>query len=123
MHDDSKNLGKEFNERHTPNKLEFITGRYHILREIYRKFGRVSSVKRISLYLKSRTRPVKKHTSKIHSQHNSGWPPNYKKCSTEINSKAPFNHQGFISKYYKLYILGLIKINLTHFHKEITLRL
>ena len=49
---DSRNLGKEFNERHAPNKLEFITGRYHILREIYQKFGRISSVKRISLYLK-----------------------------------------------------------------------
>ena len=87
MHDDSKNLGKEFNERHTPNKLEFITGRYHVLREIYRKFGRVSSVKRISLYLKSRARPVRKHTSKIHSYHNSSRPPNYKNYSTEINSK------------------------------------
>ena len=60
MPDDSRNLGKEFNERHSPNKLEFITDRYHVLREIYQKFGRVSSVKRISLYLKSRARPVKK---------------------------------------------------------------
>ena len=58
MPDDSRNLGKEFNERHSPNKLEFITDRYHVLREIYRKFGRVSSVKRISLYLKSRARPA-----------------------------------------------------------------
>ena len=39
--------------------------RCHILREIYRKFGRVSSVKRTSLYLKSIARPVEKHTSKI----------------------------------------------------------
>ena len=98
---DSRNLGREFNERQALNKLEFIIGRYHVLREIYRKFDRVFFVKRISLYLKSRAIPVKKHTSKIHSQHNSGRPPNYKKCSIEINSKALFNHQGFISKYYK----------------------
>ena len=49
---DSRNLGGEFNEIQAPNRLEFITGRYHVLQEIYRKFGRVSSVKRISLYLK-----------------------------------------------------------------------
>ena len=36
---DSRNLEREFNERQALNKLEFITGRYHILREIYRKFG------------------------------------------------------------------------------------
>ena len=58
MPDDSRNLGKEFNERHSPNKLEFITDRYHVLRKIYRKFGRIFSVKRISLYLKSRAIPV-----------------------------------------------------------------
>ena len=49
---DFRNLGKEFNERHAPNKLEFITGRYRVLREIYRKFGIIYSIKRISLYLK-----------------------------------------------------------------------
>ena len=74
---DFTNLGKEFNERHAPNKLEFITGRYRVLREIYQKFGRISSLKWIFLYLKSRTRPVEKHTSIIHSHHNSGRPPNY----------------------------------------------
>ena len=62
--------------------------RCHVLREIYQKFDRVSSVKRTSLYLKSRARPVEKHTSKIHRQHNSGRPPNYRICTTEINSKA-----------------------------------
>ena len=96
---DSRDLGKEFNERHAPNKLEFIIGRYHILREIYQKFGRVCSVKRISLYLKSRAKPVRKHTSIIHSHHNSGRPPNYRNCSTEINSKTQINQQEFISKY------------------------
>ena len=30
----------------------------HVLREIYQKFGRVFFVKRTSLYLKSRARPV-----------------------------------------------------------------
>ena len=64
---ESSNLGREFNERQTLNKLEFITGRYHVLREIYQKFDRVFSVKRISLYLKSRARPAEKHTSRIHS--------------------------------------------------------
>ena len=62
--------------------------RCHVLREIYRKFGRVSSVKRTSLYLKSRARPVERHTSIIHSQNNSGRPPNYRIRTTEINSKA-----------------------------------
>ena len=42
---DSRNLGGEFNKRQAPNRLEFITGRYHVLREIYQKFGRVFSVK------------------------------------------------------------------------------
>ena len=72
---DSRNLGNEFNQRQAPYKLEFNRARYHVLREIYQKFGRVYFVKRISLYLKSRTRPVRKHTSKIHSQHNSDRPP------------------------------------------------
>ena len=64
---DSRNLGREIYERRSPKSLEFISGRYHILREIYRNFGRVSSVKRISLYLESRARPAEKHTSRIHS--------------------------------------------------------
>ena len=82
---DSRNLGREIYERRTPKSLEFISGRYHVLREIYRNFGRVSSVKRISLYLKSRARPAEKLTSKFHRQHNSGRPPNYRICTTEIN--------------------------------------
>ena len=85
---DSRNLGREFNERQTPKRLEFILGRHHVLREIYRKFGRISSVKRIFLYLESRARPVEKYTSIIHSQHNSSRPPNYRICTNEINSKA-----------------------------------
>ena len=32
---DSRNLGNEFNQRQAPNKLEFNTGQYHVLREIY----------------------------------------------------------------------------------------
>ena len=106
MPDDSRNLGKEFNERHSPNKLEFITDRYHVLREIYQKFGRVSSVKRISLYLKSRARPVRKHTSIIHSHRNSGRPTNYRNCSTEINCKAQINQSRIYIKiliFYKTY--------------------
>ena len=87
---DSRNLGGKFNERQAPNRLEFITGRYHILREFYQKFSRIFSVKRISIYLKSRTKPVRKHTSMIHNQHNSGPPLNYRIRSTEINSKAQF---------------------------------
>ena len=81
-------IRKRINERQAPKRLEFISGRHHVLREIYRKFGRVSSVKRISLYLKSKARPVEKHTSKIYSQHNSGRPPNYRICTTEISSKV-----------------------------------
>ena len=57
---DSRNLGREFNGKKALNKLEFISGRYHVLREIYRNFGRVFSVKRISLYLKIRARPAEK---------------------------------------------------------------
>ena len=96
----SRNLGKEFHERHAPNKLEFIIGQYHVLREIYRKFGRVSSVKWISLYLKSRARPVEKYTSMIHRQDNSGRPPNYRICTSEINSKAQIQEIEFISNYH-----------------------
>ena len=81
-------IRKRINERQAPKRLEFISGRHHVLREIYRKFGRVFSVKRISLYLKSRARPVEKHTSIIYSQHNSGRPPNYRIYTTEINFKA-----------------------------------
>ena len=89
---DSRNLGREMYERRTPKSLEFISGRYHVLRKIYRKFGRIFFVKRISLYLESRARPVEKLTSKFHRQHNSGRPPNYRICTTEIN------FQGKISK-------------------------
>ena len=85
---DSRNLGREIYERRAPKSLEFISGRYHVLREIYQKFGRISSVKRISLYLESRARPAEKLTSRIYRQHNSGRPPNYRICTTEINSKA-----------------------------------
>ena len=78
-------IRKRINERQAPKRLEFISGRYHVLREIYRNFDRISSVKRISLYLKSRARPVEKHTSIIHSQHDSGRLPNYRIRTTEIN--------------------------------------
>ena len=90
---DSRNLGREIYERQAPKSLEFISGRYYVLREIYRKFGRIFSVKRISLYSESRARPAEKLTSKFHRQHNSGRPPNYRICTTEINS------QGTNSKY------------------------
>ena len=85
---DSRNLEENLTEKKVLNKLEFTSGRYHVLREIYRNFGRISSVKWISLYLESRARPAEKHTSIIHSQHNSSRPPNYRICTTEINSKA-----------------------------------
>ena len=84
-------IRKRINERQAPKRLEFISGRHHVLREIYQKFGRVSSVKWISLYLKSRGRPIEKHTSIIHSQHNLGRPPNYRIYTTEINSKVKIN--------------------------------
>ena len=64
---DSTNLGREIYERRALNKLEFITGRYHILREFYQKFGKISSVKRTSLYLESRVGPVEKHASRVHN--------------------------------------------------------
>ena len=44
----------------------FNTGIYHVLREICRKFDRISSVKRTSLYFKSRAKPAIKYTSKFH---------------------------------------------------------
>ena len=43
----------------------FNIGLYHVLREIYRKFDRISSVKRTSLYFKSRARPTIKTTLQI----------------------------------------------------------
>ena len=64
---DSRNLGREFNGKKALNKLEFISGRYHVLREFYQKFGRICFVKRISLYLKSRAGPAEKHASRFHS--------------------------------------------------------
>ena len=51
----------------------FKIGLYHVLREICRKFDRVSSVKQTSLYFKSRARPAIKLTSRIYSTKNSGW--------------------------------------------------
>ena len=51
----------------------FNTGIYHVLQEICRKFDRVSSVKRTSLYFKSRAKPAIKYTSKFIKFHNSGW--------------------------------------------------
>ena len=64
---DSRNLGRKIYERRAPRSQDFISGRYQVLRKIYRKFGRISSVKRISLYLESRAIPAEKHTSRIHS--------------------------------------------------------
>ena len=43
----------------------FNMGLYHVLREICRKFDRVYSVKRTSLYFKSRARPAIKTTLQI----------------------------------------------------------
>ena len=51
----------------SPKRHEFQYGLYHVSREICRKFDRVSSVKRTSLYFKSRARPEIKHTSNIHN--------------------------------------------------------
>ena len=62
---DSRTLGRGFNGKKALNKLEFISGRYHVLREFYQKFDRISSVKRTSLYLESRAGPAEKHTSLI----------------------------------------------------------
>ena len=73
---DSRNLEREIYERRALNKLEFITGQYHILREFYQKFGRISSLKRTSLYLKSRAGPAEKHASRVHNTTLVG-PPNY----------------------------------------------
>ena len=43
----------------------FNIGLYHVLREICQKFDKVSSIKRISLYFKSRARPTIKITLPI----------------------------------------------------------
>ena len=64
---DSRNLGREFNGKKALNKLEFISGRYHVLREICQNFDRISSVKRTSLYLQSRAGPAEKHASRVHN--------------------------------------------------------
>ena len=60
-------FGRKFNGKKALNKLEFISGRYHVLREICQKFGRISSVKRTSLYLQSRAGPAEKHASRVHN--------------------------------------------------------
>ena len=64
---DSRNLGREFNGKKALNKLEFISGRYHVLREICQKFSRISSVKWTSLYLQSRAGPAEKYASRVHN--------------------------------------------------------
>ena len=64
---DSRNLGREFNRKKALNKLEFISGRYHVLREFYQKFSKIFSVKWTSLYLKSRAGPAEKHASRVHN--------------------------------------------------------
>ena len=95
---DSRNLENEFNQGQAPNKLKFNTGRYHVLREIYRKFGRASSVKRISLYLKSRARPVRKHTSKYTALKSQVGPPNSSICPTENTNQFTIKINPNISK-------------------------
>ena len=50
----------------SPKRRAFQYGLYHVLREICRKFDRISSVKRTSLYFKSRVRPEINNTSIIH---------------------------------------------------------
>ena len=75
-------IRKRINERQAPKRLEFISGRHHVLREIYRKFGRVFSVKRISLYLESRAGPAEKYTS---------YP--LKDSTTRVGSQTTFNVQ------------------------------
>ena len=74
-------------ERRAPKSLEFISGRYHILREIYQKFGRISSVKWTSLYFKSRAKPAIKHTSRIHSTKTQVGPQNYSIRPTEYTKQ------------------------------------
>ena len=64
---DSRNLGRKFNGKKALNKLEFISGRYHVLREFYQKFDRIFSIKRTSLYLESRAGPAEKHASRVHN--------------------------------------------------------
>ena len=60
----------------------FNIGVHHILREIYRKFDRVSSVKWTSLYFKSRPRPAIKTTLLI--SHNS---------TTQVGTQTVFSIQ------------------------------
>ena len=96
---DSRNLGREFNGKKALNKLEFISGRYHVLREFYQKFDRISSVKRTSLYLESRARPVEKHTSRIHSTRTQVGPPNYSIRPTEYTKQLINNINSRYQKY------------------------
>ena len=60
----------------------FNIGPYHVLREICQKFDRVSSVKRTSLYFKSRARPEIKTTLLI--SHNS---------TTQVGPQTAFSAQ------------------------------
>ena len=71
----------------SPKRQEFQYGLYHVSREICRKFDRVSSVKRTSLYFKSRARPAIKHTSRIHSTKTQVGPSNYGIRPTEFTKQ------------------------------------
>ena len=66
----------------SPNRQKFQYGLYHVLRAICRKFDRVSSIKRTSLYFKSRVRPAINNTS------------NYSQGSTiRVGSQTTLNAQ------------------------------
>ena len=104
MHDDSRNNKIEGLTRLTRQDTVLLDGNFntnhcHILREIRRKFDRVSSVKRTSLYFKSRARPAIKHTSIFQHHHNSDRAPNYNKWPTEHKFHNTINSINTISKY------------------------
>ena len=79
----------------------FNIGLYNVLQEIYRKFDRVSSIKRTSLYFKSRAKPAIETTLLYHTIHQiSGRPPNYSIARPGFNStkftKIQYHHNLFI---------------------------
>ena len=91
----------------------FIIGLYHVLREICQKFDRVSSVKRTSLYFKSRVRPAIKTTLPI-SQNFTTRVGSQTVFSAQPRSKFTIKVNPKISKILIIYKTYIKQYNLTH---------
>ena len=100
---DYRNLGREIYERRIPTRSRIYFRPISRFTRNLPKFWQSLLCKTDISLLKSRARPAeKKLTSRIYRQLNSGRPPNYRICTTEINFQGTNPKYQFTSNIHNL---------------------